>query len=141
MDRGIIESSPPRGSLVISSNVGSLSKRTVISVQRPTATTSDLCSFSVSGVISILGEETEKYYNQGEIELYFQKNFGNNYLTYTCDFVFQSSVTILNQLAIFNFQMEKYGTSGTNHLTVVATSNTDHPSLSWRRPFTIIKKS
>ena len=74
MDRGIIESSPPRGSLVISSNVGSLSKRTVISVQRPTATTSDLCSFSVSGVISIKGEEQENHYNQGKIEL-VPKNF------------------------------------------------------------------
>ena len=73
MDRGIIESSPPRGSLVISSNVGSLSKRTVISVQRPTATTSDLCSFSVSGVISIKGEE-QNHYNQGKIEL-VPKNF------------------------------------------------------------------
>ena len=74
MDRGIIESSPPRGSLVISSNVGSLSKRTVISVQRPTATTSDLCSFSVSGVISIKRKEKEKYYNQSKIEL-VPKNF------------------------------------------------------------------
>ena len=68
MDRGIIESSPPRGSLVISSKVGSLSKRTVMSVQRPTATTSDLCSFSVSGVIS-MKKKGENNYNRGTMDL------------------------------------------------------------------------